>query len=315
MLAHTQVALTDSAHLQPASDKAALLSVEWISGASVRLSPNDLSRIIAHPHTRAAAYVVALIQALLVTWGRAQDEPVVVATYVFCAGFFGIALAARALQLAVGFAHSMGWQRLVASPVQGTCLALVTLTTALFGSWLTQSQLSTDQLVLLVIASFLFAEAAMAVFAILWIPTLLAPTCPDTGATVPANSNPSAAPQTPNALTHPATVVIGDTLFDCRELQMMSAENSYIAVATRSQHRLIRARLSDAAQQIPARFGILAHRSCWVARATIRRVERLENRQLLIITQSGTCIPVARARRQAVQDWLSGVGITVSGAA
>lgn len=89
------------------------------------------------------------------------------------------------------------------------------------------------------------------------------------------------------------------------KLLAVEAQDHYVQVHTDAGCALIHMRISDAEALLSASEGFRAHRSFWVARAAVERVERRAGREFLHLT-GGLCVPVGRARRGMLQEagWL-----------
>lgn len=92
-------------------------------------------------------------------------------------------------------------------------------------------------------------------------------------------------------------------------LLALSAEDHYLRVYTERGSTLILRRLADAIADLPADAGLQVHRSHWVARTAVQRVDRNGARLVLVLT-NGLRIPVSRTYRLAVQEsgWPQGEG-------
>ncbi len=83
------------------------------------------------------------------------------------------------------------------------------------------------------------------------------------------------------------------------------SEDHYLRVHTQRGAPLIHMRISDAEQLLASEGGVRTHRSFWVSRRALSRVERKEGRMTLIL-ENGMVVPVSRARVEAVNAWLAG---------
>lgn len=77
------------------------------------------------------------------------------------------------------------------------------------------------------------------------------------------------------------------------ELLYIAVEDHYLRVHTRVGSDLVLLRLSDAVGELDPAIGRQVHRSYWVARNAVARIERAEHRTWLVLT-SGARIPVSR---------------------
>ena len=90
-------------------------------------------------------------------------------------------------------------------------------------------------------------------------------------------------------------------------VRRVQAVDHYLHLWTPEGMRLVRGQMRDALRHLPAQAGMRVHRSWWVARAEIDRMERRGRDYVLLLT-SGERIPVARARVDEVRRLLRGRG-------
>ncbi len=81
----------------------------------------------------------------------------------------------------------------------------------------------------------------------------------------------------------------------------LSVDDHYVDVATVKGNARLLMRFSDAIDEAAGIDGLRVHRSHWVARLAIERVERKAGRTFVILT-NGTKVPVSRAYQDAVED-------------
>ncbi len=81
----------------------------------------------------------------------------------------------------------------------------------------------------------------------------------------------------------------------------LEAEDHYLRVHTPTGSTLILMRLSDAIAELDGADGAQTHRSWWVARAAVERVERGEGRATLHLP-STVAVPVSRTHYRALRD-------------
>lgn len=85
------------------------------------------------------------------------------------------------------------------------------------------------------------------------------------------------------------------------DLLAIGAEEHYLRVYTGLGDTLILMRLADAVEQLGALDGLQVHRSWWVARSAVDRIERDDARVTLHL-RNGLSVPVSRARVAAVKQ-------------
>ena len=83
------------------------------------------------------------------------------------------------------------------------------------------------------------------------------------------------------------------------KLVMLKAELHYLQVVTDRGSTLVLYNLGDAITQLPADLGLSVHRSYWVARDAIERLEK-RGRQGELILSDGQAVPVSRNRMAEV---------------
>lgn len=88
-----------------------------------------------------------------------------------------------------------------------------------------------------------------------------------------------------------------------RDLICLQAQDHYVLAKTPKGQALVRASISEATQALGG-FGLRVHRSWWVAREAIDRLDNRKGRALLIL-RDGTCVPVGRSYRRSVRDALT----------
>ena len=99
-------------------------------------------------------------------------------------------------------------------------------------------------------------------------------------------------------------VVLLGRPFRLSELMLVSAEEHYVQIHTLQGRHMLRGRISDIEAQLPDAWGLRVHRSHWVAARSVRALKRGRDGWTLDLT-SGQSVPVARARREAVADWVA----------
>ncbi len=80
----------------------------------------------------------------------------------------------------------------------------------------------------------------------------------------------------------------------------LSVSDHYVDVTTEKGNTRLLLRFSDAISEVAPIEGIRVHRSHWVARDAIARVERADGR-LFVVLENGTRVPVSRGYRSAVE--------------
>ena len=78
-----------------------------------------------------------------------------------------------------------------------------------------------------------------------------------------------------------------------RELIALKSEDHYLRVYVEGQSELILHRLSDAIAELGDDLGAQTHRSWWVAKAAVAKVQKTDGRAILTLT-NGEEVPVSR---------------------
>jgi len=95
-------------------------------------------------------------------------------------------------------------------------------------------------------------------------------------------------------------------ILDANTIDWIEAADYYAQVHAHGHKHLVREPLQKLEERLGKKF-LRAHRSALVNLARIQRLDKLEGGELVIILQSGTRVPVSRARRGSVMRAL-GVG-------
>lgn len=115
---------------------------------------------------------------------------------------------------------------------------------------------------------------------------------------------PGFADVTPNAEGQ-AVVLLGRR-FRLPELLLVSSEEHYVHIHTVAGRHMLRGRISDIEAQLPDAWGLRIHRSHWVASRSVRALHKARDGWTLELSD-GQTLPVARARREAVAEWVAGL--------
>lgn len=110
----------------------------------------------------------------------------------------------------------------------------------------------------------------------------------------------------PGAAERPHYPVVNILGVDFRsdEVLALSAEAHYVSVLqTNGKTRLLRGRISDAADAMPPALGRMVHRSHWVA-ADAADTLILNGRNYVLLLKNGKRLPVARNRQNEIKAWL-----------
>lgn len=79
-------------------------------------------------------------------------------------------------------------------------------------------------------------------------------------------------------------------------------EDHYVRVFTDAGESLVLLRLSDAIAEVQEVPGLQIHRSHWIARAAVARMERLPDGRLRLHLVNGSVLPVSRTFAKQVRE-------------
>ena len=99
-------------------------------------------------------------------------------------------------------------------------------------------------------------------------------------------------------------VVLLGRPFRLSDLLLVSADEHYVHIHTLKGRDMLRGRISDIEAQLPEDWGLRIHRSHWVAARSVRALHRGREGWTVELS-NGQVLPVARARREAVADWVA----------
>ncbi|WP_439104566.1 LytTR family DNA-binding domain-containing protein [Celeribacter marinus] len=119
-------------------------------------------------------------------------------------------------------------------------------------------------------------------------------------------TSPTPPPQSQTRPHH--TISIAGETIALADLRAIRAEEHYIRLDLAKGEKMVRYRLTDAVEQIPAEYGVQAHRSVWVAFSAIEKVTRLAEGKLMLTMVTNDRVTVPRARRKAVEQALETFG-------
>ncbi len=86
-------------------------------------------------------------------------------------------------------------------------------------------------------------------------------------------------------------------------VRRIHAVDHYLEVWSEGRRRLLRGSMTEAVRRMPAASGVQPHRSWWIARSEIVRMER-RGRDHRLVLSDGQRVPVARARLAEVRRFL-----------
>lgn len=86
------------------------------------------------------------------------------------------------------------------------------------------------------------------------------------------------------------------------EILSLTARNHHVEVTTTEGRTILRMRLTDAIIEMEGVEGFCIHRSHWVARHAILRVERLNAQKVVVVLRNGDELPVSRKYRDNLEQ-------------
>lgn len=89
-------------------------------------------------------------------------------------------------------------------------------------------------------------------------------------------------------------------------LVRLEVQDHYVLVVTGAGGEMVLMRLADAVRETAPVDGMQVHRSHWVAKDGIARLERRRGGKLVIVTTDGVVVPVSRANIAGVRNWIGG---------
>lgn len=141
--------------------------------------------------------------------------------------------------------------------------------------------------------------AAVAAVQLLIVLTLVRPGMDRTPATaLRGDASPIDDPTFPTALLARLPRHLG------ADLLALESEDHYLRVHTRAGSELILMRLSDAVGLLDPRLGVQVHRSWWVARSAVERLEK-DGQRVRLRLVNGLCVPVGRTYMAATRAGLA----------
>lgn len=82
----------------------------------------------------------------------------------------------------------------------------------------------------------------------------------------------------------------------------LSGQDHHVEVVTQAGSQMLRMRLVDAIQEMEPIEGHCTHRSHWVARAAIARIDRDSNQKIFVVLTNGDRVPVSRKYRSELEQ-------------
>lgn len=272
------------------------MQFRFINGQLMHFTTRELLALFRHP----ASITTLLVASALIVWIRPYDALADVNSAQLVA-YWG-------LMLPVAFLAYLGVLLLLArcfavaySFLAHVVAALVCVLLAPLIQWPLGIPRAPWPEMVQAYAFTLVCTLAIELFMVTYLARRISPRAP------PAEPLPSSSPVA--ADDRPRVVVLLGKPYDQTELRLISAEEHYVRIHTRSRQDLLRGRISDIEAQLPADLGLRVHRSHWVAAVAVRQLQRRSSGWVLL-TCLGIEVPVARARREAVRDWLDGTEIT-----
>ncbi|WP_435260130.1 LytTR family DNA-binding domain-containing protein [Thioclava sp. FR2] len=127
---------------------------------------------------------------------------------------------------------------------------------------------------------------------------------PVSDASVSALSDPLATElKQPVVMRDPVINILGID-FRSEDVSVLSAEAHYVSVVRRDgKTKLLRGRISEAADAMPPELGRMVHRSHWVAAHAVDTLVQ-DGRNHVLLLKDGRRLPVARNRQHEIRNWV-----------
>lgn len=91
---------------------------------------------------------------------------------------------------------------------------------------------------------------------------------------------------------------------EATEIHRITVRDHYVDVFTNRGKETLLMRFSDALAELDGIIGEKVHRSHWVAREAVDRMDREKGRNFVVL-KDGSRVPVSRANREIVESWLT----------
>jgi DNA-binding LytR/AlgR family response regulator len=105
---------------------------------------------------------------------------------------------------------------------------------------------------------------------------------------------------------------LGSEQIDIGTLVMIKAEDHYLQITTSQKSFMVREKLASVVAQLDLDTGVQVNRSCWIARSSIRSVERNAETGAVVVLAQDLKVPVARSRVSLFIDCLKRWNIDIN---
>lgn len=99
-------------------------------------------------------------------------------------------------------------------------------------------------------------------------------------------------------------LLIGGKVFSPSRMRYIKSENQYVHIYTDFDDTLLLGAIKEVAEQLDEQIGMIVHRSYYVMRRDVLRIEK-DGAQRTLILSDDTRIPLARRRAAAVEAWFN----------
>ena len=294
------------------------MRIVYVNGARSVISWHEMRKLLWHPYfvglvLLTSAFVIAL---------RPYDDMVdldVVRLTIFYANSVGFFL--MLLVGAVYFIQRLG-RTVYASAVVAFSIIFATVYGVISGTLLGAQIPPVIDIVLVTVFNLVFGVVGEVIFVSFLVPKILrdissaplegAGPIPDNEVVSFRNAGTQAPPaegslaEKPEQSEAPPEPIISLFGIDFRsgDISVLSAEAHYVSVVQRNgKTKLLRGRISDAADAMPPDLGRLVHRSHWVAAHAVETMVQ-DGRNHVLLLKDGRRLPVARNRQHDIRNWV-----------
>lgn len=216
---------------------------------------------------------------------------------------FVVILAATYIGLVTGWTYLLRHRetvRIFRVPISAAAVLTATGSSRLHLSLVYDVDLDFREMMADVPLTFLLAQIIEALFY-----TYVAPRLPAPAETVAdAPPEPPAPPDKAEDDSRAATLSVAGRRLPIHALRHVSSHGHYLKCQVGNEEIWLRGRLLDVLNQTRSADGFQPHRSWWVSAGAVRDIRRGESGDLLVLTD-GVEIPIPRARREEVRDWVA----------
>ena len=294
------------------------MRIVYVNGARSDLSWHEMRRLFWHPYFVGLVLLVSAFVIALRPYDDMVDLNVVRLTifYANSVGFFVLLLVGS-----VYVAQRMG-RTIYASVVVALSIILATVYGVVSATLLGATIPPAIDIVMVTIFNLVFGVVGEVIFVSFLVPRILKDLSSrpldqpevasqnetiqsflfgEAGSFVVDHSTPMSKQ---NISVRDPTISILGVEFRSEDVSMLSAEAHYVSVVQRNgRTKMLRGRISDAADAMPPELGRMVHRSHWVAAHAVDKLVQ-DGRNYVLLLKDGRRLPVARNRQQDIRNWV-----------